>query len=319
MGVIAKFSYSCLDLFAFSGLVWCCAGSVLDEKGSLRHSFAAVQPKNSLMITVVRKWCWLASLMVFAAVAGYAQVPSGQVVLNFDNSSSPVIDLTGDFSPTNQVLIGAGGQQVPISFSGVLINVKPNGKITGQSSATVTVSGSPVAVDYLVSGKMSGGGTRAIKANFTLNARGNGTVSGQPTKLSLVITYNLTYNPADVSLEGTSRGSLSMSASGKSKINSPVGVELPSASDGSWSALLDIIPTKQIGGSGQVQIRPFGQLLGGNLSGSFSAGQNLSKIKLKGTGDSRGFNAKFNLGVNAEGAPELETMKGKILGQTVLQ
>jgi len=319
MGVIANFSYSCLHLFAFSGLVSCCAGSVLDEKGSLGHSFAAVQPKNSLMITVVRKWSCLASLMVFSAVAGYAQVPSGHVLLNFDNSNSPVIDLTGGFNPTNQVLIGAGGQQVPISFSGVLINVKPNGKITGQSSATVTVSDSPVAVDYLVNGKMSGGGTRPIKANLTLNARGNGTVSGQPTKLSLVITYNLTYNPADVSLEGTSRGSLSMSASGKSKINSPVGVELPSTSDGSWSALLDIIPTKQIAGSGQVQIRPVGQILGGNLSGSFSAAQNLSKIKLTGTGDSRGFNVKFNLGVNAEGAPELETMKGKILGQSVLQ
>src|SRR5262245_576352 len=124
------------------------------------------------MIKVVRKWFWLASLIMFPGMAAYAQVPSGQVLLNFDNSSSPVIDLTGELNPTNQVLIGAGGQDVPISFSGVLIEVKPNGRITGLGSAVVFVSGSPVAVDYRVNGKMSGGGTRAIKASFTLNARG---------------------------------------------------------------------------------------------------------------------------------------------------
>ena len=145
-------------------------------------------------------------------------------------------------------------------------------------------------------------------------------MSGQSTKLSLVITYNLTYNPTDVALEGTSRGSLSMSASGKSKINSPVGVQIPAGSNGSWSSQLDVIPTKQIGGSGQVLILPAAsRLLGGSLSGSFSSSQNLSKIKLKGTGATKGFNVRFNLGVNAEGAPELETMKGKVLGQTVLQ
>ena len=104
--------------------------------------------------------------MVFSGVAGFAQVPSGQVILNFDNSSSPVIDLTGDFNPTNQVLIGAGGQPVPLSFSGVLISVQPNGKITGSGSAVVFVSGSPVAADYRVNGKMSGGGSKAIRATL---------------------------------------------------------------------------------------------------------------------------------------------------------
>ena len=258
--------------------------------------------------------------MVFSAAAAYAQVPSGQVVLSFGNSSSPVIDLSGEFNPTNQVLIGAGGQDVPVSFSGVLINVNPNGKITGSGSATVFVSGNPFAVFYRVNGKMSGGGSKPIRAHFTLNAHGNGSLGNQANNLSLVITYNLTYNPDDVSLEGTSRGSLNMSASGKSKINSPVGVQLPPSSDGSWISELDVIPTKKISGSGMVLILPSAsRVLGGNLSGNFSSSQNLSKIKLKGTGATKGFNVQFNLGVNAEGGTELETMRGKVLGQTVQQ
>ena len=136
----------------------------------------------------------------------------------------------------------------------------------------------------------------------------------------MVITYNLTYNPTDVVLEGTSRGSVTMSSTGKSKVNAPVGVPLPIASNGSWNALLDVVPFKNIGGSGQIFILPSAsRTLGGNLSGSFSPGQNLSKIKLTGSGATRGFNVQFNLGVNAQGEPELETMKGRILGQNVRQ
>jgi hypothetical protein len=272
------------------------------------------------MTKAVRQWFWIVGILALGATAALAQVPSGQVTLSFDNSTAPVIDLSGEFSPTNQVIVGAGGQEVSLSFSGIIVNHSPNGKLSGSGAAVITVSGSPVAVDYVVTGKASGGGTKPIRVSLTVRARGTGSVSGQFTKLSMVITYNLTYNSTDTVLEGTSRGTVTMSSTGKSRVNSPVGVPLPDASNGSWAALLDVVPFKQIGGSGEVLVLPgAGRTLGGNLSGNFSAGQNLSKIKLTGSGATRGFNVRFNLGVNAEGAAELETMRGRILGQTVVQ
>src|SRR5215469_7640128 len=95
---------------------------------------AFVQPNMSLMSKVVRKWFWFVVALALGGTAGMAQVPSGQVSLSFDNSTAPVIDLTGEFSPTNQVIIGAGGQEVPLSFSGILVNHKPNGQLTGSGT-----------------------------------------------------------------------------------------------------------------------------------------------------------------------------------------
>jgi hypothetical protein len=85
--------------------------------------------------------------------------------------------------------------------------------------------------------------------------------------------------------------------------------------DGSWSASLTVIPLAKLGGTGTISL-PNGRMLQGILSGSFLPFTGVSKIKLVGINESKGVNVTFTTTSTEEGV-QLETVRGRVLGQTV--
>ncbi|HSU54709.1 MAG TPA: hypothetical protein VLT36_11675, partial [Candidatus Dormibacteraeota bacterium] len=208
---------------------------------------------------------FLYGIFALTSTLCFAQAPQGTITLPFDRST-PLIDLSGTFEPTNQVINGIGGQQVGLSLAFNVIH-DATGRLHGNGTTIFSVGSDPATASffagtYVANGRVSGGGSAPIKAFLTVHFTGSGTLSGKPTTFTMVITYNLVFNPDDVVLEGTSHGTASFSGFGRSVIKTPVAVPLPGGSDGTWTALLDVVPLQKLGGSGSIVIEP------GTISGN---------------------------------------------------
>jgi len=100
---------------------------MLDARFPLSHSCAIVQP-NRFMTNLIRNPLRFIALLVLSCNFCFAQ-PSGQFSLPFDPSTTPLIDMNGTFSVTDQI-VGAADQPINLSYSIHLIH-SGNGALHG--------------------------------------------------------------------------------------------------------------------------------------------------------------------------------------------
>jgi len=245
-----------------------------------------------------------------------ADAPSGEFSIDFDASSTPLIDLSGSFE-TSQSIIGAGGTTTPLVFSLNLTN-DPSGRIRGTGAAIVQIGDAFVVGNYVANGNVSGGGVHDTRVSLVVRITGEDVIAGQETTFSISIRYNLTLSVDDGELQGTARGSAHFSKLGNGKIREDFAtVPLPGGQDGSWSVTLNVVPLLKLGGTGTISL-PNGRNLQGTISGSYSSGSGIAHIKLTGVGSDKGFSVTFTTSDSDEG-PQLETVRGRVLGQTLLE
>src|SRR4051812_39427817 len=110
---------------------------------------------------------WLTALLLVSCQVGFAQAPAGTFEFSFDKTSVPLIDLQGSFAPTNQVINGAGGSLVPLTFDGLSLTNEGTGRLRGSGVATLQIGQDFVAASYKALGSVHGGGTKLTRVNLT--------------------------------------------------------------------------------------------------------------------------------------------------------
>jgi len=244
-----------------------------------------------------------------------AQAPSGIVSFSFDNETAPVWDLTGPLN-FEQALLGSGSQEIPLAFS-LDVTQDIRGKLTGSGVALVTVGNDVIAGPYTLRGAVRGGGSAPVRASITVTMAGEDVVAGINTRFNINIRYNLEASSEDLAFVGPASGSAKFKALSSAKIKSDVSVPLAGGMDGSWTAQMNIIPLRRLGGSASI-ILSNGRTLPTQLTGSYSSSSALASVKLTGVNEAKGVSANLKFIRSAEGI-ELQSLKGKILGQTVRQ
>jgi hypothetical protein len=271
------------------------------------------------MTKLTRSSLFLLALLALACQPVFAQAPTGAVTLNFDKTTIPLIDLQGTFDPTNQVVNGVGDATVPLSYLGGLgLTHHSNGRLTGTGVIPVQIGEDFVAATYKAVGSVHGGGNRLTRVQLTVLLTGKDVIVGVESTFRIIITYNLVLNVDDWTLEGTSRGSVKLGSVGRGSVRSNVIVPLNGTGDGAWSANLNILALKKIGGSGTITL-PTGRSIPGVLGGSFALRSNLSRVRFTGINEGKGSTATFNLTPTDESPVAVQTVRGRILGQTVLE
>lgn len=276
------------------------------------------------MSAVMKSRLWILALFALSVRFCSAQAPSGPVSFSF-GADTPVFDLTGSYEFTQQVT-ETGGTATDISFGVALVN-NARGGLSGSGSTLVTIgdgSFAPFAANYVVRGRISGGGAKATRVTLTVRLFGSDTVLGVPNVgIGMTITYNLTVDPVALALNGTSRGQLSLGKLGNSHINSDVGpVLLPQGVDGTWVVQMNILPLNRLAGSGTIivgnvvdqNLGTVGRSLPEGLTGSFSASANLAKVRLTGNNNGRGTSLILTFAPGGS----VDSLSGTILGQKVL-
>lgn len=251
-----------------------------------------------------------------------AQVTSGPLNIPF-GIDTPVFDITGDYALTQSV-VGQGGALTDLSF-GVSINNSPSGGLSGSGQTLVSIadgSFAPFAANYVVRGKISGGGTNNIRVTFVVQLSGRDTVVGNPnTPIHITVSYNLIIDTSGLALNGTVRGSLKL-GNNSARINSTVGpIPLPQGVDGTWTLQMSIVALNRLSGSGVITVGTVvnanagtvGRVLDTGLTGSYSATSNLARVALVGRNGARG--STLNLTFFPDGT--VNSMRGTILGQRV--
>jgi hypothetical protein len=268
------------------------------------------------MSNLTRSRLWFIAGLAFSCNLCFAQ-PSGQFALDFDNST-PLIDMTGSFQVSDQI-IGAGGQPIPLSFS-VDLTHKSSGALHGGGTAIVQIGDSDFLAAFChASGRVSGGGPNPVRVFLVVHLHGEGQIAGSvETRFSISVAYNLTFNPEEGDLEGSSFGRAGFDnlAGGRIRSIDSIGVGLPGGGDGSWEANMNIVPFKRLVGSAQIVLSG-GRTVNGLLLGHFNPGSGISVVHFGGTNGDRGSSAIFSLSTTDAGT-DVETVHGRILGQRIL-
>jgi len=266
--------------------------------------------------------------LLFAVVLSPLQFAFGQgqatgPTFTFGPPATPVYDISSGYQITNHVQ-GATIQPVDVVFQNIGLGVDAHGHLAGAGTMVVLVGNDPVAGDYTLSGKISGGGTKT-RVNFSVHCKGLGVVTSIITSYNVSANYNLVINPAGTNMVGTVKGSAHFSDLGSGKINSALTLPLPPGVDGGWNVTLDVLPFVKLAGTGLIVVDnapppivgiPPGTTLATKLTGTVSK-SGVTKVKLSGLGNSAGTMLTLNLPSPIQTSNQLATVKGKILGQTV--
>jgi hypothetical protein len=271
--------------------------------------------ESTMSNTIKSRFFFVAVLLSFVSFC-IADAPSGIVSFSFDNTQAPVWDLSGGLQIEQQML-GAGDVEVPVVYS-VEITHDAKGKLSGSGFTILNVGTSFVAAEYNVTGKTSGGGSKANRAVFTVRLSGDDVIAGVQTKFNMTIRYDLEADAGALSLVGTARGNAKFSELSSGRIESDVTLALAPGMDGSWTVNMDIVPLKKLGGSASI-ILSNGRVLPAQLSGSYSSSSGVSKVKLTGVNEGKGTSVNLKFFNSEEEGIALDSMNGKILGQGVQQ
>lgn len=254
----------------------------------------------------------LKSLLLFAAPlfvsTAFAAVPSGTIFKGFSTNTAPVWELTGGYQITQQ-LIGVAGQLVDVTF-GINIVVDDKGNVTGHDATVVFIGTDVVGCEYTVTGKVTGSDGIA-RLRLTVKLVGDGTVAGVATHAKIKVRYDAEVG-FDGELNGTSKGTVSLSELGSGKINSELSVPVPGGIDGSWVLTMNVLPLKKLDGSATATFQS-GRIVLFDLTGRYSSSSDASRISLRGVGPSRGTHLRLNL----DGGNGVQQMRGKLLGQKI--
>ena len=289
---------------------------LLDETTPVGHPRVRLCRQKTLMRIVIKSRLLFVALFVLSFRFCFAQVPSGAVNFSFAAADAPIWDLTGTLQ-VNQMMLGAGGQNVPLSFS-INITHDARGRLRGsgldEGITILSINNLSVAANYTVTGKVSGGGA-ATRVSLVVRLTGEDTIAAITTPFTIVITYNLQIQEG--ALVGKSRGSARFKKlGGGGRINDPnISLPLPAGMDGSWSADMNIVPLDKFGGSGSI-ILSNGRALPASLSGSFSRQSLVSTVKISGINEAKGSSVTVRF---LDGADAPQSLRGSILGQTLRQ
>jgi len=281
---------------------------MLDAPFPLGHPCPNVQP-NRFMTNLFRNRLWFIPVLALSSNFCFAQL---QFSFDFDNTNSPIIDMNGVFQ-VDDTIVGGGGVPVEL-FYGVGIAHDSRGVLRGSGATLVQIGDDVVAGAFRANGRVSGGGDN-LRVFLAVNIRGEDFISGVLTRFSISVAYHLTFNPDTASLEGSSRGKVSLSRSGTSRIASDeISVGLPSG-DGSWTLNVTAVPLNKMVGSSQIVLSG-GRPVNAVISGHFEPDA-VSVAHMVGTDGDRGSSGTFSFTVTEEEVV-LETIQGRILGQRVL-
>ncbi len=264
--------------------------------------------------------CWWVGLLASAQLAS-AQ-PSGQAGFAFGVENAPVWDLGGIYSLTTP-LSGAGGTPISLSYT-VVIDHESRGTLSGEGTAIVRIDDQPVAAFYTVRGSVTGGGD-LTRANFSVSLRGRDWILGDFRSFNIKVSYRLEIDPTTLELFGRVRGSGNVSGLGSASMrDDEFAMPLPLGADGTWAVALNFIPFKNFSGTASILVAravppdnppgwPDERVMAGSLKGSYSASKDLTKATVKTLYEEAG----SSLAITFFGQNELNTLRGKILGQTV--
>ena len=260
------------------------------------------------------------SLLAFTISAAFAQAPSGEQEFDFSAQSSPLIDVTGNFNTSTTI---NGGTPLTISFLEQItdqITNSPNGRLHGAGVAIINIGDNPLAAQFVAVGSVTGGGLHPTRVSLILHLTGSGTINGiDDTGFNILLRYNLFLNVDDASLEGSIHGSVHIARLGTGTVrDDSVSLPLVGGNDGSWSAILNILPLNHLSGTGTISLSNH-RSLQGIISGTFSTRTGISRIRLTGFGSDKGFSVTFTASQAEDGSLELETVRGRILGQSVFE
>jgi hypothetical protein len=264
------------------------------------------------MMNVLKSRWLVLPLLILSASFAFAQAtngtpPSGTLTFSFDTDSPPVFDLSGSYT-LDQVT----EEGIDLNF-GIDVTQSVSGMITGSGQTIVNYSSSaPVAANYKVKGKISGGGAHPTRVTLSVHLTGHDTVLGQDSTFNITLQYDLTIDPAALTLTGTSKGHANFSHLGSNRIKTtvtPIGL-----ASGTWSLQMTLGPFgNKLKGTGVITLAD-SRTLQMRLTGTYSPESDLSKVKLTGFGDSRGTTVKIEFT-----SAGLVGLNGKILNQTVTE
>lgn len=266
------------------------------------------------MMISIKRGLLSAAMLGFSIQFGLGEAPSGTVYLVPAGGSTAVWDLSGGY-PITQVMQGAGGQSLDLSF-GIDITQDPRGRLQGSGQTIVGVANSFVAASYSVSGRVSGGGGDVARASLLVRMSGQDVIGGVFTPFSIVIMYNVEIDSKNQRLFGMARGRAGFGRLGSATINSLADMPLPAGMNGTWTVQMNIVPLQRLGGTGNIVLSN-GRAFPMSLTGSFF-GPDTSRVRLSGLGTARGtaLDLQFN---TVEGISTMLGLRGRILGQVVVQ
>src|SRR5882672_5002828 len=255
-----------------------------------------------------------AAMLGLSIQLGLGEAPSGLVYLVPAGGSTAVWDLSGGY-PITQVMQGAGGQSLDLSF-GIDITQDARGRLQGSGQTLVGVGNNFVAANYSVSGRISGGGSDVARASLVVRMSGEDVIAGVFTPFSVVIIYNVAIDTKSHRLFGMARGRARFGQLGSATINSLADIPLPAGMNGTWSVQMNIVPLQRLGGTGAIVLSN-GRILPVSLTGSFFS-PDTSRVRLFGLSDARGtaLDLQFD---TVEGLSTVLGLRGRILGQVVVQ
>jgi hypothetical protein len=265
------------------------------------------------MTNLFRNRLWFIAVLALSSNFCFAQL---QFSFDFTNTTiTPLIDMNGVFQVGDQI-IGGGG--VPVAFNyGVPITHDSRGVLRGSGGTLVQIGDDVVAAAYRANGRVSGGGNNSIQVFLAVTMRGEDVIGGVLTRFSVSVAYHLTFNPDTASLEGSSRGKVTIARDGTSRIASDdISTGIPSGGDGSWTLNVTAVPLNKMVGSSQIIISG-GRPVNAVVSGHFDP-DTVSVARLVGINGDRGSASTISFTVTDDEVV-LETIQGRILGQRVLQ
>lgn len=285
---------------------------------------AMAQHLIDYMISTLKHRLVFLPVLLLSLQFSSAQIYSGAYNFAFDQGSFPVYDLTGTYE-MNQELQGPGGATVPLAFTIPTVIHDNSGKLRGSGLLMLNIGEDYVAANYTVSGTVSGGGanTRAV---FTVRLTGQDVIAGRARRFSGSVSYNLLVDAGSLTLEGTSKGSITVQGVGTSKVisDSLISPNLPNRVDGAWRVEMNLLALKKLGGSATIIVNSFmapdgstwpadGRVIPTNVSGSYVARTDLARTQLTGINEGRGNSLLMIFSPGTDTAQ----LSGRILGQTI--
>ena len=251
------------------------------------------------------------SLVLFLlGFSARADIPSGTINFAFTNASLTLFDFSTTLHFEQQM---EGG--TTLAFDLPLANAG-NGRLTSAGTTIVTIGNDTVAGDFTAVGRISSGraGTTMILA---VKFRGQDTIAGVLSTFQINVSYRLLLNHASNSFVGTARGSANLGSLGTSRINSPIQIAIPGNQDGTFNIQLNLVSLKKLGGTATITLSD-GRVLQLGVVGKYSPSLNLAKLRLVGVGAQKGVILGLNF-VTIGGESTIVSMRGRVLGQTVVQ
>jgi hypothetical protein len=265
----------------------------------------SMKPSPRVSLSIV-----LLSLTFGLGPSTLAAPPSGTII----SRCSPVWDVSGEYPVSVTV-----GDEMNVSF-GIAVQQDARGKLSGGGTTTVDIDGEMVQGDYTVAGKVSSthdgvdsSVSSVTRAIVTVRVSGSGVIGGVTRRFSMLVTYKLQIDPATLTAFGTGKGHASATGLGTGRINEAASVALPPGMNGVGDLEADLVLTgNKFSGTATLTLSN-GRTVEFNVAGSYAPKTDKTKLKMTGTGASKGTNFRWT----GEGEQMASgVLAGKILGQS---